>query len=368
VKRSDSRSAFSLIGAALAASLVAFLVGGFGGYGWSNPPSPKISWDITFWFAILGIGLAAAARANPKNEKVTKGWAEVSVFFALLGTWGPIYSYYGNYHTYPWAEISLLWLLSIPIGFLSGMRVTPIMSLAFSVYWLYGAFLPVEHRTPIVQRSQGLECKLISVERGYCRFELKDLAGRELNRSIDPRNIELEGQVGPVISVQTWRARTYPESSTEFLGHAFPPRWAKSWDLQIRVPRLHSKAAASVVVPLTSLPKQTLTDQSAGYKLSVTVVGWTSSSSIPSQRCLGLKLAYSGVDYGSGFSSGDFRLIDDQGRLVPSYAQSTSRGNTYIEAYPIEPGARELRVELQSSEHDQRSTTVFRFDRVSTGW
>jgi hypothetical protein len=317
------------------------------------------------------LALVASRLQKSLSDRLIVSFA---IGISLIGSWYPTASYFGNYHTYPWAVVIGLSFLSVIGGIFCGLRTLPAALTVFLGVWFYAALLPPKPRLPSTIQRDGIECKLMSPT----SFQLRDMTGGELSRLVDLETIRLEGNVGPIISIEGMHC--WPAASPSAAGldeipkgaavrfdiRTLVPNWTKSFDLRIIVQRWPAKPMLAFSIPLARLPKLPMEVRSGLYRLQVSNVGWgKTTNTLPVARCLRATITYSGFSY-SGTKKCEYRVVDDLGNVVSTMSSGCfgSEGSTTIplEILALNPKASSLRFELISEAESQKLQTVFSFD------
>ena len=380
----DPYSPHPLAWVALAFGIAGTLLGTGSGISMSSPPRYDSTWTIAWAFCGIA-SLCAVLCAWLRKSKGNRLVCHIAMGAALLGAWCPTYSFFGNYHTYPWIAIGSLILLSTLGSFLSGLRVVGFGSVAFIALWFGPVFLPASHKLPMSKRTGELECRLNPIMGsgvGGADFELTSFGGDKLARIVDLNHVEVEGQIGPLIPIRFDSGRLFDPrniddpvsppkgSSGAFTARVHGPEWARSFNLQVRVRRWPEKPWITLTLPLTKLPQKEVRFARDRYSLSVSNAGWGNAEGYSEpKRCLNLSIGYSGFSY-SGFKNLEYGIWDDLGNCIPTGGSlsSTSTGNEEIqriELVDIDPKAKSVSVRLFTEADTAHNWSVFDYGRVS---
>jgi hypothetical protein len=194
------------------------------------------------------------ARQNPRPlNRLGAGFA---LALAFVGASAPIACYFASFHDYPWLVVVPLALCGTVGAHVCGLRVITCACIAFLMVWLFPAVLPPATGVGAVCRVNDLECTLLPRDpsnRAFQRFQLRDLAGRDLEAVVAVDDLSIRSEIGPLIRVgdtipirlpdDAGKIRTGATATFFYLSSA--PSWTRTIDLNIAVPRLAIQGVVS---------------------------------------------------------------------------------------------------------------------------
>ncbi|MDR3690070.1 MAG: hypothetical protein P4L46_11870 [Fimbriimonas sp.] len=374
-----SRRKYPIAAAALICGFASMVVGTGAGLEMSRPAHFNSAWTITWTLSICG-AICALILVRLSKERDSRLAGNIALGCALLGSWCPTYSYYGNYFTYPWFVVASLAALSTVGAYMCGMRLVPLASFSFLAAWFGPTFLPPTQGVHPVLRADGLECELNRISNwrdGSPDFTLRDLQGRPIVSTVDCGRVRTHETSGPLLPEDDEMDPLLRDDDDQAPTGALAkfglrlakPSWASSTSLSIIVPRWPHTSVAHLVIPLKAPPQRPQTVRSGEYTLTIKQARWgKSTTSLPVVQCLRLVVEYSGFGY-SGSAGQEIGMVDDLGnRLgmdgVCSVDGSANGASVTLELTKLNPKAKSLRIELYSPDQIEKGTTVFNFGRV----
>jgi hypothetical protein len=359
-------------GLSFALSIAALMAGGTG-TGYETPPVFSVTWAVTWTLAFAAV-FCALLGLSIRRTLTDRAAASISILLCLAGSWLSLTGYFNSYLTYPWIVVVLLGFGPIIGGVLLGLRVIPALLALFISIWFYGAFLPPSAGVPDSQVNDRLECILL--DKG--RIRLQGPEGTDLSRYVVLENVLASERVGPIISSPPWHCHAFlqdmdgsktPGNIVDLSFRNRAPKWSRSYNLAITVFRWPTPSHMSLGLPLKPLPVGRVSASLLGYTASISDFAWVSAPSdanaFPGSKQFSCLLQKSGYPY-SGSTSLEFRVVDDQGRVLVSQADSTD-GNKEHLTVSLLPSSKRIRFEFYTPRQRVANKLEFEFRGIPIG-
>ena len=223
------------------------------------------AWLICAGIGVILLGLSLWQSGRSQGKRIDGFCLVLISALGLYMLFRPCVAYYQVYHDLPWAWIGPVLGLLLIAGWIRRQRWVSVVAVIPLLFLAIAASLPpAAQELPLVHEDGNLSVTIQSVHHNGpyvdCQFMLSVPPGQLLRQSVDLSNLQVHSGLLGILPQpglgpgHTWSLEHWAGSRLYVQARFRTPRWSRTTDVEVTVPRWPQQPLASVSLDVPAPP------------------------------------------------------------------------------------------------------------------